>query len=135
LAPLPPDLLGRLGSPLTDMTKDEVQAVAARHGLAVAKKPESQDLCFLAGQGKTGFLRRHGNLVDREGVVVDRQGRRPGRHRAHHNFPVGQPRGIGVSLNEPGYVVATDAATNTVTVGTREDIETLRISVRDAVLP
>ena len=134
LAALPPELLGRLGFPLTDMTKDEVRAVATRHGLAVAKKPESQDLCFLAGQGKQGFLRRHGNLVDREGAVVDRKGRSLGRHRGHHNFTVGQRRGIGVSLNEPGYVVATDAATNTVTVGTREDIETRRISVRDAVL-
>lgn len=134
LAALPPELLGRLGFPLTEMTKDEVRAVAARHGLAVAKKPESQDLCFLAGQGKRGFLRRHGNLVDREGAVVDRAGRNLGRHRGHHNFTVGQRRGIGVSLNEPGYVVATDAVTNTVTVGTREDIETRRISVRDAVL-
>jgi tRNA-uridine 2-sulfurtransferase len=134
LAALPPELLGRLGFPLTDMTKDEVRAVATRHGLAVAKKPESQDLCFLAGQGKQGFLRRHGNLVDREGAVVDRKGRSLGRHRGHHNFTVGQRRGIGVSLNEPGYVISTDAATNTVTVGTREDIETRRISVRDAVL-
>jgi tRNA-specific 2-thiouridylase len=134
LAALPPDLLDRLGFPLTDMTKDEVRAVAARHGLAVAKKPESQDLCFLAGQGKTGFLRRHGNLVDREGAVVDRSGRTLGRHRGHHNFTVGQRRGIGVSLNEPGYVVATDAVANTVTVGSREDLETRRIHVRDATL-
>jgi tRNA-uridine 2-sulfurtransferase len=134
LAALPPELLSRLGFPLTDMTKAEVRAVAARHGLSVAKKPESQDLCFLAGQGKRGFLRRHGNLVDREGAVVDRAGRKLGRHRGHHNFTVGQRRGIGVSLNEPGYVIATDAATNTVTVGTREDIETRRIRVRDAVL-
>ncbi|HEY0280898.1 MAG TPA: tRNA 2-thiouridine(34) synthase MnmA [Solirubrobacterales bacterium] len=134
LAALPPELLGRLGFPLTDMTKEEVRAVATRHGLAVAKKPESQDLCFLAGQGKQGFLRRHGNLVDREGAVVDRKGRKLGRHRGHHNFTVGQRRGLGVSLNEPGYVVATDAVANTVTVGTREDIETRRISVRDAVL-
>jgi tRNA-uridine 2-sulfurtransferase len=134
LAALPTDLLGRLGFPLTDMTKDEVRAVAARHGLSVAKKPESQDLCFLAGQGKTGFLRRHGNLVDRDGAVVDRSGRTLGRHRGHHNFTVGQRRGIGVSLNEPGYVVATDAVANTVTVGSREDLETRRIRVRDAVL-
>jgi tRNA-specific 2-thiouridylase len=134
LAALPPDLLSRLGFPLTEMTKDEVRAVAARHGLAVAKKPESQDLCFLAGQGKTGFLRRHGNLVDREGAVVDRTGRTLGRHRGHHNFTVGQRRGTGVSMNEPVYVLATDAAANTVTVGTREDLATRRIHVRDATL-
>jgi tRNA-specific 2-thiouridylase len=134
LAALPPDLLARLGFPLTEMTKDEVRAVAARHGLAVAKKPESQDLCFLAGQGKRGFLRRHGNLADREGAVVDRAGRKVGRHRGHHNFTVGQRRGTGVSLNEPVYVLATDAAANTVTVGTRAELEARRIRIRDAVL-
>jgi len=134
LAALPPELLGRLGFPLTEMTKPEVRAVAARHQLAVAKKPESQDLCFLAGQGKRGFLRRHGGLEDREGDVLDRTGRAIGRHRGHHNFTVGQRRGTGVSLNEPAYVVATDAAANSVTVGTREDVLTRRVSVRDAVL-
>ena len=134
LAALPPELLGRLAFPLTAMTKDEVRATAARHGLSVAKKPESQDLCFLAGQGKQRFLRRHGDLDDREGAVVDRAGRRLGRHRGHHNFTVGQRRGTGVSMNEPVYVIATDAAANTVTVGTREELETRRVRVRDAVL-
>lgn len=134
LAALPTELLGRLSFPLTEMTKPEVRAVAERHGLAVARKAESQDLCFLAGQGKRGFLRRHGGLRDREGAVVDRAGRTLGRHRGHHNFTVGQRRGIGVSADEALYVVATDAAANTVTVGTRAELETRRIEVRDAVL-
>ena len=134
LAALPPDLLGRLAFPLTELTKPEVREIAERHGLSVARKAESQDLCFLAGQGKRGFLRRHGGLSDREGDVLDRGGRAVGRHRGHHNFTVGQRRGIGVSAPEPLYVVATDAAANTVTVGTREDIETRRVRVRDAVL-
>ncbi len=134
LAALPPDLLGRLAFPLTELTKPEVRAIAERHGLSVARKAESQDLCFLAGQGKRGFLRRHGGLDDREGDVLDRGGRAVGRHRGHHNFTVGQRRGIGVSAPEPLYVVATDAAANTVTVGTREDIETRRVNVRNAVL-
>lgn len=134
LAALPPELLRRLGFPLTELTKAEVREIAARHGLAVARKPESQDLCFLAGQGKRGFLRRHGGLADREGAVVDRAGRRLGRHRGHHHFTVGQRRGIGVSAPEPLYVLATDAAANTVTVGTRRELETRRVRVRDAVL-
>ena len=134
LAALPPQLLDRLEFPLTDLTKEEVRAIAARHGLAVAQKPESQDLCFLAGQGKRRFLRRHGGLVDVEGDVVDSSGRRLGRHRGHHNFTVGQRRGTGVSLNEPAYVIATDAATNTVTIGTRTELLTRRVRVRDAVL-
>jgi tRNA-uridine 2-sulfurtransferase len=134
LAALPPQLLGRLGFPLTELTKEEVREIAGRHGLPVARKAESQDLCFLAGQGKRGFLRRHGGLVDREGDVIDRAGRRLGRHRGHHNFTVGQRRGTGVSINEPAYVIATDAAANTVTIGTREELETRRVRLRDAVL-
>ncbi|HEX2393659.1 MAG TPA: tRNA 2-thiouridine(34) synthase MnmA [Solirubrobacterales bacterium] len=134
LAALPPELLGRLGFPLTELTKAEVREIAARHGLAVAGKAESQDLCFLAGQGKSGFLRRHGGLREREGAVLDRGGRPIGRHRGHHEFTVGQRRGIGVSLNEPGYVIATDAAANTVTVGLREDVEARTVQVRDALL-
>jgi tRNA-specific 2-thiouridylase len=134
LAALPPELLGRLGFPLTELTKPEVRAIAERHQLAVAKKAESQDLCFLAGQGKRGFLRRHGGLEDREGSVVDSSGRTVGRHPGHHNFTVGQRRGTGVSLNEPAYVLATDAAANTVTIGTREELVTQRVQVRDAIL-
>jgi tRNA-specific 2-thiouridylase len=134
LAALPPELLGRLDFPLTELTKPEVREIAARHGLAVARKAESQDLCFLAGQGKRGFLRRHGGLADNDGAVLDGSGRAVGRHRGHHNFTVGQRRGIGVSAPEPLYVLATDAAANTVTVGTRAELQTRSIHVRNAVL-
>jgi tRNA-specific 2-thiouridylase len=134
LAALPPRMLGRLGFPLTEMTKPQVREIAARHGLSVARKAESQDLCFLAGQGKRAFLRRHGGLSDRDGAIVDRSGRTLGRHRGHHNFTVGQRRGIAVSAPEPLYVLATDAAANTVTVGTRAEVETRRVRIRDAVL-
>jgi tRNA-specific 2-thiouridylase len=133
LAALPPELLGRLAFPLTELTKPEVREIAARHELTVAKKPESQDLCFLAGQGKRKFLRRHGGLTDNEGTVLDGTGRAVGRHPGHH-FTVGQRRGIGVSAPEPLYVVATDAVANTVTVGAREELETRRVHVRDATL-
>ncbi|HEU4943591.1 MAG TPA: tRNA 2-thiouridine(34) synthase MnmA [Solirubrobacterales bacterium] len=134
LAALPPELLGRLRFPLTELTKPQVREIAARHGLAVARKPESQDLCFLAGQGKAKFLHRHGGLRDREGAVLDRRGRAIGRHRGHHNFTVGQRRGIGVSAEEPLYVLATDAGANTVTVGTRAELASTSVRVRDAVL-
>ena len=135
LAALPPELLGRLVFPLTELTKPEVREIAARHGLSVvARKAESQDLCFLAGQGKRGFLRRHGGLREREGAIVDSAGRALGRHRGHHDFTVGQRRGIGVSAPEALYVLATDATANTVTVGTRAELEKRSVRVRDAVL-
>lgn len=134
LAALPPALLSRLRFPLTGLTKPEVREIAARHDLAVAKKPESQDLCFLAGQGKERFLRRHAGLGEREGAIVDRGGRTLGRHRGQHEFTVGQRRGIGVSAPEPLYVLATDAVANTVTVGSRAELATRRVRIRDAVL-
>jgi tRNA-uridine 2-sulfurtransferase len=134
LAALPPELLDHLAFPLTELTKPEVREIAARHGLAVARKAESQDLCFLAGQGKSKFLRRHGGLRDRDGAILDRSGRTVGRHRGHHNFTVGQRQGIGVSAPAPLYVLATDAAENTVTVGSRGDLAARTVRLRDAVL-
>jgi tRNA-uridine 2-sulfurtransferase len=134
LSALPTELLGRLLFPLSELTKPEVREIAARHELAVAKKPESQDLCFLAGQGKRSFLRRHGGLEDRDGALVDRTGRTLGRHRGHHHFTVGQRRGIGVGAPEPLYVLGTDASTNTVTVGTRKELATTTVPIRRATL-
>ncbi len=134
LAALPPAVLERLRFPLTELTKREVRGIAARHSLSVARKPESQDLCFLAGQGKREFLRRHGGLQDRDGALVDRSGRQVGRHRGHHHYTVGQRRGIGVASPEPLYVLGADASTNTVTVGVREELETTGIRLSDAVL-
>ncbi len=134
LAALPPGLLERVRFPLTELTKPEVREIAARHQLAVARKPESQDLCFLSGQGKSDFLRRHGGLREREGDLLDRSGRAIGRHRGHHNFTVGQRRGIRVSAEEPLYVLATDAAANTVTVGPRRELMARTVRLRNATL-
>jgi tRNA-specific 2-thiouridylase len=134
LAALPPGLLGRVRFPLTELTKPEVREIAARHDLAVARKPESQDLCFLSGQGKSDFLRRHGGLREREGDLLDGSGKAVGRHRGHHNFTVGQRRGIGGGATEPQYVLATDAAANTVTVGPRRDLMARTVRLRNAVL-
>src|SRR5262249_2996727 len=134
LAGLPPSMLPRLGFPLTELTKPQVREIASRHGLSIARKPESQDLCFLAGQGQRRFLRRHGDLHHHEGAVLDGAGRVIARHRGQHNFTVGQRRGIGVSAPEPLYVTAKDAGANTITVGTRAELAATRVTIRDAVL-
>lgn len=134
LAALPPEVISRLRFPLAEISKPEVREIAARNGLEVAKKPESQDLCFLAGQNKRDFLRRHGGLVERPGAVLDSAGRELGRHDGHYNFTVGQRRGLGVAAGTPLYVTATDARTNSVTVGPADELAAERIEVRDAVL-
>jgi tRNA-specific 2-thiouridylase len=126
--------LARLRFPLAGLTKPRVRELAAEAGLAVATKRESQDLCFLAGEGKRSFLARHGNLADRPGEVIDSSGRRIGRHRGHHEFTVGQRRGLGVAAGQPLYVLATDAASNAVVAGSREELAMRRVRLTGATL-
>jgi len=130
LAALGRRALARLRFPLGEHTKEEVRAIAEQAGLAVARKPESQDLCFLAGTGRATFLARHGALHERPGDIVDRAGGVLGRHSGHHGYTVGQRKGLGIAAAQPLYVVAKDARANTVTVGTREDLQTSSVRVR-----
>ncbi|HEV2815564.1 MAG TPA: tRNA 2-thiouridine(34) synthase MnmA, partial [Solirubrobacteraceae bacterium] len=136
LAGLRPDSIARLRFPLGELRKPEVRALAAEAGISVANKPDSQDLCFLAGTGRAAFLARHGGIRDRPGDIVDRRGRALGRHRGHHHYTVGQRRGldIGGGSGEPLYVIATDPRANTVTVGPREALATHRVTVRGVTL-
>jgi tRNA-specific 2-thiouridylase len=138
LAALRPDSLRRLWFPLGDLTKPEVRELARRAELPVAEKPESQDLCFLAGTGgQDEFLRRHApDLVaaDAGGEIVDLDGRVLGRHGGQRNFTVGQRRGLGVAAAEPLFVVAKDARSGRVQVGPRAALGTSRVTVRAANL-
>lgn len=134
LAGLAPDSLRRLSFPLGSLTKPEVRALAAERGLGVAGRAESQDLCFLAGQGKRAFLSRHGGLGEQSGEIVDEEGTVLGRHSGHHEFTVGQRRGLGVPGPEPRFVLGTDAAANRVTVGPRSALETTSVRIRGARL-
>jgi tRNA-specific 2-thiouridylase len=132
LAGLHPDSIARLRFPLGDLCKDAVRDLAARAGLPVAGKPDSQDLCFLAGTGRAAFLARHGEQRPRPGPIVDRAGRQLGRHRAQHDFTVGQRRGLGLGGGDPLYVL--EKTGDTVVVGRRAELETRRVCLRDVVV-
>ena len=134
LSALRPESLRRLRFPLGQLTKPRVREIAEAAGLEVAGRGESQDLCFLAGQGKREFLRWHAGLEDRRGEIVDTAGRRLGEHSGHHNFTVGQRRGLGVGGGEPLYVLRTNAAANEVVAGSRDLLSTRRIRLRGARL-
>ena len=133
--------LDRLRFPLGHLDKPRVRDLAAAAGLPVARKPESQDLCFLAGTGgPAGFMDRHAgrrrglSAPSRDGDIVDREGRVLGRHRGHHRFTVGQRRGIGVAATEPLYVLAKDARRNRVVVGPRAGLAARDVAVAPAHL-
>ncbi|HTD58216.1 MAG TPA: tRNA 2-thiouridine(34) synthase MnmA [Solirubrobacteraceae bacterium] len=134
LAALSPRSLRRLRFPLGELTKIEVRERAAGAQLEVARKPDSQDLCFLAGTGRERFLERHGGLARRAGAIVDREGRRLGEHGGVHTVTVGQRHGLGIGGGAPLYVLATDVRSNTVTVGSRGELQTDRVRVRDVTL-
>jgi tRNA-specific 2-thiouridylase len=127
LAAVEPRLIERLEFPLGEITKPQVRDRARAAGLAVAEKPESQDLCFLAGIGRDGFLERHSGKGDEPGPIRDRDGHELGRHRGAYRFTVGQRRGLGVAAPRPLYVLDVNASENAVIVGELEELETSRV--------
>jgi len=134
LCALAPESLSRLRFPLGELHKAQVRELAGRAGLAVARRRDSQDLCFLAGTPHGAFLERHGGLGRRPGPIVDLDGAALGEHAGAHVYTVGQRHGLGVSASEPLYVLATDTHSNTVTVGPRAELLARQLSVRDLTL-
>jgi tRNA-specific 2-thiouridylase len=129
LATLDPRKLARVAFPLGEQTKVETRAQADAAGLAAARKPESQEACFLAGDDYRAFLERHG-LAASTGPIVDGTGRELGTHDGFWRFTPGQRRGLGVAAAEPLYAIETSARTNTVVVGPRESLARTRVSAR-----
>jgi tRNA-specific 2-thiouridylase len=129
LALLDPSLLDRIAFPLGGLRKNETRAEAAAAGLAAAKRPDSQEACFLAGGDYRAFLERQGLRVS-DGPIVDVEGRRLGVHGGAWRFTPGQRRGIGVAAAEPLYALRTDVASNTLVVGPHAALASRRVRVR-----
>ena len=127
-------MLERLWFPLGELDKPRVRELAEAAGLPVARKPESQDLCFLAGVRRTDLLERLRMKPPRTGEVVTLDGRVLARHGGLDRFTVGQRRGIGVAEGSPLYVVDKDSESGRVTVGPREALAVRQVAVRDAEL-
>ncbi|NJP67130.1 tRNA 2-thiouridine(34) synthase MnmA [Streptomyces spiramenti] len=112
-----------LGDTLT--TKAEIRVEAERRGLAVAKKPDSHDICFIADGDTQGFLAAR--LGAAEGDILDEDGERIGTHQGAHGFTVGQRKGLRVGRpapdGKPRYVLDISPVDNTVTVGPAESLD------------
>src|SRR4030088_618094 len=108
LARLDPKHLERIWFPLGEQGKDKTRAEAAAAGLAVARRAESQEACFLAGDDYRAFLARPG-MAPRDGKVVDEQGRELGRHDGYWRFTPGQRKGLGVAAGSPLYALRAEA--------------------------
>jgi len=116
--------------PLGAMTKADVRARAASLGLPTAAKPESQELCFVAGDYRD-LLRARDPAAFRPGPIVDTGGARVGTHPGLASYTVGQKRGLGLATGRRLYVVDLDATTNTVVVGEPGDLDRTRLVATD----
>jgi len=109
--------LGSAEFPVGELTKDEVRAEARRLGLAVADKPESQEICFVEGSSYRDFVKERAGDLGAPGDIVTQDGARVGAHDGLGGFTIGQRRGIGVAASEALYVIAIDPASSRVVVG------------------
>ncbi len=103
--------------PLGDYTKVETRQLAAEFGLAVADKPDSQEICFVPDDDYKAFLAEKAPESLRPGEIVDTRGRVLGRHRGLPLYTVGQRKGLGLAAGTPLYVVALDRERNRLVVG------------------
>jgi len=121
--------------PLGRLTKPEVREVARQHGLALAEKPDSQEICFIPGgdykQFLTAYLEEQGESIpETAGELVASSGAVLGRHEGISNFTVGQRKGLGVSSPSPLYVLNIDPASHRVTVGADAELATRTLRAR-----
>src|SRR5436309_4681194 len=120
------DQLSRTLFPLGEMTKPEVRELARKHGLALAEKPDSQEICFVPGGDYKNFLDAYlaeqgESLPDTAGELVTTDGRVIGEHSGIHNFTVGQRKGLGVATGSPLYVLQIRGDSRQVIVGEAEN--------------
>ena len=115
--------------PLGGLAKNETRALARRFDLAVADKPDSQDICFVPQGSYVRLVERLRPEAGEAGAIVDMAGRVLGRHRGIAHFTVGQRKGLGVASAEPLYVLRLDSEQRRVIVGPRAVLAETRLSL------
>ena len=121
--------LSLLRFPLGALTKAEVRRRAAEHGFPTARKPDSQDICFVPDGDYPAMIRRFTGRESIPGDFTDTAGRVLGRHRGIEHYTVGQRRGLGLPHPERQYVCAIRPESNTVVLGREEELLTREVDV------
>ncbi|PIS30084.1 MAG: tRNA 2-thiouridine(34) synthase MnmA [Candidatus Marinimicrobia bacterium CG08_land_8_20_14_0_20_45_22] len=126
--------LQRILFPLGNFTKEQVRFIARNRELPVAKKPESQEICFISGSYRD-FLASHLEHELEPGNIVDENGKFLGRHKGIPFYTIGQREGLNIACGYPVFVQSLDPKTNTIVVSRREGLMRTTFSVADAVYP
>ena len=109
------DVLSKVLMPLGDYEKHEVRSLAEKSGLLVAKKRDSQDICFIPDGDKNAYLKQF--LPEREGNFIDTDGNILGKHKGIFHYTVGQRKGLGMGFGKPMFVLSINPKNNTITLG------------------
>lgn len=114
--------LSRTLFPLGSLKKTEIRAIAEEKGLVNARKPDSQDICFVKDGDYAGFLKQSLGVDPAEGEFIDKEGTVLGRHKGIIHYTIGQRKGLGKTFGKPMFVVSIDSEKNRVTLGSNEDL-------------
>lgn len=117
--------------PLGDLCKTEVRALADKYGFVNAKKPESQDICFVPDGDYPRFIEDYTGKTYEEGNFVDIHGNVLGKHKGIINYTIGQRRGLGIVTPRPLYVCSTNPENNTVVLGYDEETFSNHLDAND----
>jgi tRNA-specific 2-thiouridylase len=114
--------------PAGNYSKDEIRQIAADKNLPVFNRPDSQDLCFLGDGDYRSFLQRRAPEVVRSGPILNTLGETLGEHRGLAFYTIGQRKGLGITSSQPMYVLQMDTTTNSLIVGTLEELGQAELS-------
>jgi tRNA-specific 2-thiouridylase len=127
--------LARALFPVGEYPKSEIRMMAKELNLPVYKRPDSQDLCFLAGEDYRNFIQRNAAEMLVPGEIVQQDGQSLGQHNGLANYTIGQRKGLGVQSTVPLYVLGKDADTNTLVVGKADELGTDGLLANDVNWP
>ncbi|MBI5203328.1 MAG: tRNA-specific 2-thiouridylase [Nitrospirae bacterium] len=123
--------LNRLLLPLGDYKKEDVRNLANKLGLPSAKRPESQEICFIEDKNYFKFINKINPLAGAAGPIMGMDGKVLGEHKGIYNYTIGQRKGLGISSPSPLYVSKIDAVKNIVYVGPQESAKIKEFDVSD----
>ena len=117
--------------PLGALTKPQVRKIAEGNGFVNAKKPDSQDICFVPDGDYAGFIERFTGKTALHGDFINETGEKLGEHKGVIRYTVGQRKGLGIALGKHAYVIEKNPQNNTVTLGDEDALFYNRVLVKD----
>ena len=129
---IPNEIISKVLFPLGEFeNKEQIRQIAEKHGLNVANKPDSQEICFIPDNDYAKFLKKNSEDKQLPGNIVNKNGKILGKHNGLINYTVGQRKGLGISNATPLYVIELSKEKNEVVVGEEKDIYSSELYAKD----